>query len=266
MISAALRLQKWLKRHDYLVEECLARGRALHVSDLLPALTGYHRELISRWNPLTHPWLTLVPRMGGPFRRWWFLCPRCQRRCEALYVPPGTQREDWRCRICHDLIYASQRYGQRHPLRKKLTPRKRVTMRKEVLRQRRQSARRPILPVAVIASAGGEDDESWITEGVERVKDYLARQEAEANAVRARIAGLAARALAALRELAATADSKRVREGAKRALARHERRLGVQPQPVQPVGVSASRPALTLSPAEVERLPRVLAKDESVNS
>lgn len=77
--------------------------------------------------------------MGGPFRRRWFVCPRCQRPREALYVPPDFQ---WRCRICWDLIYASQRYGERHPLRKKLTPRKRVTMRKEVLRQQRQWARR----------------------------------------------------------------------------------------------------------------------------
>jgi hypothetical protein len=265
MNSPSFLLQKWPRRHEHLVEECLARGRALHVSEVLPYLTGYHRELISRWNPPTHPWLTLVPRMGGPFRRWWFVCPRCQRLREALYVPPGVQWEEWRCRICWDLIYASQRYGQRHPLRKKLTHRKKVTMRKEVLRQQRQWARRQSRLSVVDAATVGAEDEPWITEAVERVREHVASREAEATAVQARIAEIAGRALGACRELATAADSKRVRAGARRALARYERRLGVQ-LPVQPAGVSASRPAATLSAADVERLMYVLTEDESVGS
>jgi len=37
----------------------------------------------------------------------------------AYYLPP-TPDPVWRCRKCHGLIYSSQRFGRRHPLR--LTP------------------------------------------------------------------------------------------------------------------------------------------------
>src|SRR5438128_2671402 len=144
MISAAFLLRRWPKRHDHLVEECVAARQALHVGDVLPHLTGWHGHVIRSWNPPTRPYLTLVPRMAGPFRRWWFLCPRCRRRCEALYAMPGASREDWQCRLCHRLIYASQRYGFRHPLRRVLTHRKRTTRRKDVLRAERRMARRQV--------------------------------------------------------------------------------------------------------------------------
>ena len=260
MITAAFERQKWPKRHEHLVEECWREGRALHVSDVLPYLTGYHRELIASWNPPTHPGLTLVPRMGGPFRRWWFVCPRCERCCDGLYVPPGVQREDWRCRLCWDLIYSSQRYGFRHPLRRALTYRKKVTLRKEIFRQQRQWARRQSrLPVAAGSAVGG-DDESWIKEGVALMKERLARQKAQADAVQAKLAGLTGRALAALRKAATTADTKRVREHAKTALARYARRLTPQRRPVRP---TAARPAPTLSATEIERLRRVVAEDDA---
>jgi len=52
-------------------------------------------------------------------------------------VPPDWDPMDWQCRICHNLIYATQRYGFRHPLRKVLTPRKKASLRKEILRQKK---------------------------------------------------------------------------------------------------------------------------------
>ena len=36
--------------------------------------------------------------------RVWFSCPNCHRRCEKLY-----HRGDFRCRVCHGLVYRSQR-------------------------------------------------------------------------------------------------------------------------------------------------------------
>jgi hypothetical protein len=141
-VVAAFDRQKWPKRHENLVEDCIAKGSALHVDEVLPylKLSGWQHQIISRWNPPMHPSLTLVPQMGGPFRRWWFLCPRCRRRCEALYIPPGVLRDDWRCRICHGLIYAVQRYGYRHPLRRVRTYRKKMTALKTAIRQDRMRA------------------------------------------------------------------------------------------------------------------------------
>jgi hypothetical protein len=42
---------------------------------------------------------------GGP-GRWWFLCPRCGRRCGRLYLPAGAARVG--CRRCFGLLYRSQ--------------------------------------------------------------------------------------------------------------------------------------------------------------
>ncbi len=130
---------KWPKHHAYVVEQC----EALHVSEVLPYLHPLNHALIETWwSPPTHPSLRLVPRRGGPFKKWYFACPRCWRPYETLYVPPGGRPEDWRCRVCWDLIYASQRYGVRHPLHKRLTHRKKITRRKEAMRQARRWARR----------------------------------------------------------------------------------------------------------------------------
>jgi hypothetical protein len=113
---------RWPKRHPYVLEEC----PTLHVRDVLGDLDGFSRSILRTWNPPGHPLLTLVSAWGGPFLRWFLLCPRCQRRCEALFSPPGIVREDWRCRLCWNLIYSSQRFGCRHPLRRRLL-RKRMT-------------------------------------------------------------------------------------------------------------------------------------------
>lgn len=44
-----------------------------------------------------------APNYGG--LRWWFSCPRCERRSAKLYLPP---RQDlFACRTCHRLSYES---------------------------------------------------------------------------------------------------------------------------------------------------------------
>ena len=48
---------------------------------------------------------TSRPRFGG--LRWWFVCPRQNRRVRTLYLPPGG-RHFW-CRRAYRLAYASQR-------------------------------------------------------------------------------------------------------------------------------------------------------------
>lgn len=39
--------------------------------------------------------------------RWWFVCPRCDRRAAKLYLPP-TERM-FGCRVCYDLAYPPSR-------------------------------------------------------------------------------------------------------------------------------------------------------------
>src|SRR5262249_35302004 len=110
MASRAFLLNRWPKRHAHVVEAC----RVLDVRDVLPHFDPRDRAVLRSWNPPAHPWLTVVSYDAGPLRRWWFLCPRCRRRCETLFIPPDVLGEDWRCRrcVCHGgLVYASQRHG-----------------------------------------------------------------------------------------------------------------------------------------------------------
>src|SRR5688572_5461581 len=55
---------------------------------------------------------TLQPRGGT---RTWFHCPSCERRCSVLYGEPYLGCTGWKCRICWNLAYPSQR--QRQPRR-----------------------------------------------------------------------------------------------------------------------------------------------------
>lgn len=56
--------------------------------------------------------------------RWWFRCPGCGRRVEALYLPAGRDRLG--CRTCCGLLYRSQYTGRR--CRKRRRPRVVVPM------------------------------------------------------------------------------------------------------------------------------------------
>lgn len=42
-------------------------------------------------------------RFGGV--RWWFICPKCERRCAKLHLP--AMGSLFLCRLCHDLSYDS---------------------------------------------------------------------------------------------------------------------------------------------------------------
>ena len=50
--------------------------------------------------------LTTTPTFVRRRLQYWFLCPRCHRRCGVLYLPPG--QGELRCRQCWDLHYRSQ--------------------------------------------------------------------------------------------------------------------------------------------------------------
>lgn len=138
MQSQTRKAFRWPKRHTHVVEEC----GALTVRDLSSQLPQFADATTLRWRPSPHTSLTLIARQAGSVRRWWFRCPRCARPRESLFVPPTAQPNDWRCRRCWNLIYASQRYGRRHPLRQKLTPRKRVSAIMADARRRRAEVKR----------------------------------------------------------------------------------------------------------------------------
>jgi len=154
MTSPGFENQKWTKKHEFLIEEC----RFLHISEVVGYLTVEIERELCAWSPPNYPWLRIVPGRGGPYIKWWFECPSCRRRCENLYVPPNWEPMDLRCRTCHGLIYASQRYGFRHPLRKVLTPRKKATLRKEIMKQKRKLERQKKKQVKLF-----KDSESTLT-------------------------------------------------------------------------------------------------------
>ena len=96
----------WPKRHLYTVQECLAINAYCY-------LTGGFEDVLPDY-------VEMVERPAGACRRRFYLvCPGCKALREHLYLPPSFN-PGWRCRKCHGLIYSSQRYGRRHPLR--LTP------------------------------------------------------------------------------------------------------------------------------------------------
>ncbi len=37
-----------------------------------------------------------------------FFCPKCRRKVQNLYRPPGATWNDWACKECHGLVYSSQ--------------------------------------------------------------------------------------------------------------------------------------------------------------
>jgi hypothetical protein len=63
--------------------------------------------------------LTFTPlRSGG--RRWWWVCPACERRVDVLYLPQGRDRLG--CRRCCRLVYRSQYAAGRVARRKGRPP------------------------------------------------------------------------------------------------------------------------------------------------
>ncbi len=227
MPSLGFLRNKWPKRHEFLVEQC----QALHVSEVLPYLHRLNLKLIDTYLTLsTHPYLRVVPRRGGIFKKWYFSCPRCRRPTETLYVPPGQRGYDRRCRVCWSLVYSSQRFGFRHPLRKKLTYRKRVTRLKLIRRQERSRSRAMARQRKEFAAMERRYREPH------RVRDEAMRSgplydantapaprpatEAVRVQVQARIEADRERTLRRLRDLAEQTQDKRVQAQAKRALAR----------------------------------------------
>jgi len=45
----------------------------------------------------------MKPHLGGT--RWWYVCPLCNRRMSALYLPPNASH--FGCRLCYNLTYRS---------------------------------------------------------------------------------------------------------------------------------------------------------------
>ena len=226
MPSLGFLRNKWPKRHEFLVEQC----QALHVSEVLPYLHRLNLKLIDTYLTLsTHPYLRVVPRRGGPFKKWYFQCPWCRRPYETLYIPPAGRPNGWRCRVCWGLVYASQRYGFRHPLRKKLTHRKRLTRLKLIRRQERSRIRamarqRKEFPAMErrYREPHRVRDEAMRSGPLDDSKATAPRPDTEAIRVQvqARIEADRERTLRRLKELADQTKDKRVQAQARRHLQR----------------------------------------------
>ena len=67
---------------------------------------NFTRELNRAWLTLPAQVIKLEstsPNYGGV--RWWWLCPKCDRRAARLYLP--NHERLFLCRLCHDLSYES---------------------------------------------------------------------------------------------------------------------------------------------------------------
>ena len=116
-VNSAFLERKWPRKHRHTLQECLA----INPADYLVGREGLPDVEIERL------------RSGATWRRY-LVCPRCERLCGYLFLPPPEPHSEsvpeWACRECHGLVYASQRFGRRHPLRLMGPPRtrsKRIT-------------------------------------------------------------------------------------------------------------------------------------------
>lgn len=224
MYSFAFEQRKWPKKHDYLVEQF----DPLNVRDVLGQIPAYHAENRLPWNPPTHPHLTLVPRKRSPVR-WYFLCPACERRCEDLFPPYLGATKDLKCRICSNLIYASQRHGKRHPLRKTLTPRKRVGEQRRLARLEKKAARNKENVDRILQESRGEEYPDYdfpairgmletAIGGIENMEADRTVAEAPPAFTQAESERLLKKVKATFEDLAQNSKSKRMRDLAKKEL------------------------------------------------
>jgi len=203
MITAGFLRQKIDKIYEYTVEECAE----LHVSEYLAFLyeqASYSSPPRLRLPP-TYPKLKLVEGRAGIFTRTFFECPGCGRPRISLFLAPDDPDVfNYRCRMCIGLVYSCQRYGQRNPLRKVLTHRKRVSLRKEMMRSRatnnepRKGRRKPWENPALLDQA----------------KEFLPRLE-----------GLAREPFEVILKIAESGKNKKMQDKAKRLLKRYVTRL-----------------------------------------
>jgi len=178
MPSAAFLRKQRPRRYDYLIEELVAAGNVVTVSDVTAQLDRRKRRMLRAWTCPMHR-LQLVAAQAGAAKRWWFRCPACDRRCEAVYKVPG---DEWGCRICcgGGLQYAARRHGRRHPTRRILTPRQEIIARRTFEREQRLvnvlaavdpwwAARRDRLLAGMAQTVAGNDAEAaraaaWLRE------------------------------------------------------------------------------------------------------
>jgi hypothetical protein len=80
----------------------------IHI-EVTPKLGGVHLHYKCSGEPVTPylvRWEVTTPRYGG--WRYWWLCPKCGRRCATLY---GGRL--FLCRVCHGLTYETAQTGDR---------------------------------------------------------------------------------------------------------------------------------------------------------
>ena len=240
-MNLAFEQRKWPKKHDYLVEQF----DPLNVRDVLGYISAYHCDNRLPWSPPTYPHLTVVPKKRPPIR-WYFLCPVCQRRCEDLYPPYLGATKDLKCRICSNLIYASQRHGRQHPLRKTLTPRKRVSRQKSQARFEKIEARQKEKTRKLLQENQSEDvayDFPAIRRALETaiggIKDMEVDREANPPILplpgfsQTETERMLEKVKATMKDLAENAKSKKIREEARKEL--RDRGWGYEEPKPEPV-------------------------------
>jgi len=267
MYSLAFEQRKWPKKHDYLVEQF----EPLNVRDVLGYISAYHCDNRLPWNPPTHPHLTVVPRKRSPVR-WYFLCPACGRRCEDLFPPYLGATKDLKCRICSNLIYASQRHGKRHPLRKTLTPRKRISRQRSQARfqkieaKHREKTRRllqdsrskeypdydfPAIRRALESAIGGIRNIELDREANPPIRPLPGFSQSETERLLKKVK-------ATMRDLAENGKSKKIREEFKKELREHG--WGYEEAKLEPVGQkpkTLSPESIQLPPEQIEYIKKV---------
>jgi len=122
------------RRYEFTIEEVIAGGAVLTVSEVTAQLDAAKRRFLRRWTCPNYA-VRLVASKAGRCRRWRLLCPVCERRCEALFKVLGQEAAGWRCRICSHLQYSSRRHGHQHPARQVPTPRQRIIARRRYERE-----------------------------------------------------------------------------------------------------------------------------------
>jgi len=271
--NLAFELRKWPKKHQFCIEQC----SGLNVGEILYRIPYENACSLRPRTPPGFPRLKVVPGRGGIFIKWWFECPGCGKKRENLYIPPNGQSGDWRCRKCHSLIYASQRFGPRNSLRKTLTPRKKRTKQKEAIRQNRIFARQeakqqnridevdPLLSKEKMIPFLREfrhfiDSGKSLVIEVPRLHPTGPSNPAQ-NDLEEQLEELRAECLPIVKNLAENGTSKRIRSDARKLLERESRRheIEIVCEPKKPKTIPPA-PSISLTADQIDRFKKVLAE------
>jgi len=97
---------KPIQYEKFAVEEC----EGININELIRRIKNSLKEALLKveLEGLGNDIKLTTSRTGNGGERYWFFCPKCNRRVGVLYKPPGSS--SFLCRECYNLQYGMAKY------------------------------------------------------------------------------------------------------------------------------------------------------------